>query len=136
MMGRVLASSGLQFYATNDFTGTQANAVRKFIKEANAGVDIVYDQGCPPRPRTIPSCSTSIRAANPDAVIQLGYAPNDTPFLRNMQDSGTRFNFCSASTPGLRRRLLEDVGRKAASITSTPMCPRRKSPTRPISACR
>src|SRR5215813_8462332 len=27
-------------YATNDFTGTQANAVRKLIKESNSGVDI------------------------------------------------------------------------------------------------
>src|ERR1700687_3555969 len=35
-------------YATNDFTGTQANAVRTFIKDANAGVEIVYDQGVTP----------------------------------------------------------------------------------------
>jgi len=34
-------------YATNDFTGTQANAVRKFIKESNSGVDIVFDVGIP-----------------------------------------------------------------------------------------
>ena len=32
-------------YATNDFTGTQASAVRKFIKESNSGVEIVFDQG-------------------------------------------------------------------------------------------
>src|SRR6202790_2420 len=34
-------------YATNDFTGTQANAVRKFITEANAGVEFAFDQGVP-----------------------------------------------------------------------------------------
>ena len=34
-------------YATNDFTGTQASAVRKFIKESNSGVEIVFDQGVP-----------------------------------------------------------------------------------------
>src|ERR1700728_1484097 len=34
-------------YSTNDFTGTQAGAVRKFIKESNSGVEVVYDQGVP-----------------------------------------------------------------------------------------
>src|SRR5512135_359966 len=32
-------------YANNDFTGTQASAIRKFIKESNSGVEIVFDQG-------------------------------------------------------------------------------------------
>jgi branched-chain amino acid transport system substrate-binding protein len=34
-------------YATNEFTGTQAAAVRKFIKDSGAPIDIVYDQGIP-----------------------------------------------------------------------------------------
>src|ERR1700685_806123 len=34
-------------YATNDFTGTQAAAVRKFIKESNSGVELVFDEGVP-----------------------------------------------------------------------------------------
>jgi len=34
-------------YSTNDFTGTQASAVRKFIKESNSGVEIVFDEGVP-----------------------------------------------------------------------------------------
>src|SRR6202051_2640521 len=33
--------------STKDFTGTQANAVRKFIKEAGTDVEFVYDQGIP-----------------------------------------------------------------------------------------
>jgi branched-chain amino acid transport system substrate-binding protein len=34
-------------YATNEFTGTQANALRKFIKDSGAPIEIVYDQGVP-----------------------------------------------------------------------------------------
>ena len=123
-------------YATNDFTGTQANAVRKFIKEANAGVDIVYDQGVPTETSNYTVLLNNIRAANPDAVIQLGYAPNDIAFLRNMQDSGIKFKFLFCIYPGLETELLKRTSAARASITSTPMCPRRKSPTRRISACR
>src|ERR1700684_1073062 len=32
-------------YATNEFTGTQANAFRKFVKDFGAPIEIVYDQG-------------------------------------------------------------------------------------------
>src|SRR5579864_1345746 len=34
-------------YSTKEFTGTQANAFRKFVKESGAPIDIVYDQGVP-----------------------------------------------------------------------------------------
>src|SRR5690606_9627130 len=34
-------------YATNDFTTTQANAVRTMIKDSHAPLDIVYDKGVP-----------------------------------------------------------------------------------------
>jgi branched-chain amino acid transport system substrate-binding protein len=107
-------------YATNDFTGTQANAVRKFIKEANAGVDIVYDQGVPTETSNYTVLLNNIRAANPDAVIQLGYAPNDIAFLRNMQDSGTKFKFLFCIYPGLETELLEkNVGSKGLNYVYT-----------------
>src|SRR5579872_4312644 len=64
-------------YATNDFTGTQANAVRKFIKESNSGVDIVFDEGIPTETSNYTVLLNNIRAANPDAVLHLGYASND-----------------------------------------------------------
>src|SRR5215813_9098779 len=59
-------------YATNDFTGTQANAVRKFITEANAGVELVFDQGVPTETSNYTVLLNNIRAAKPDAVIHLG----------------------------------------------------------------
>ena len=94
-------------YATNDFTGTQATAVRKFIKEANSGVEIVYDNGVPTETSNYTVLINNIRATNPDAVIHLGYAPNDIAFLRNLGDSGVKFNFLFCIYPGIETELLE-----------------------------
>jgi branched-chain amino acid transport system substrate-binding protein len=98
-------------YATNDFTGTQANAVRKFIKESGSGVELVYDQGVPTETSNYTVLINNIRATNPDAVIHLGYAPNDIAFLRNLGDSGVKFKFLFCIYPGLETELLaKNVG--------------------------
>jgi branched-chain amino acid transport system substrate-binding protein len=103
-------------YATNDFTGTQANAVRKFIKESGSGVEFVYDNGVPTETSNYTVLINNIRAQNPDAVIQLGYAPNDIAFLRNLQDSGVKFKMLFCIYPGLETELLEkNVGEKGLS---------------------
>ena len=108
-------------YATNDFTGTQANAVRKFIKESSGGnVEIVFDQGVPTETSNYTVLLNNIRAANPDAVIHLGYAPNDIALLRNVQDSGTKFKFLFCIYPGLETELLEkNVGAKGMNYVYT-----------------
>jgi branched-chain amino acid transport system substrate-binding protein len=107
-------------YATNDFTGTQANAVRKFIKESNSGVEIVFDEGIPTDTSNYTVLLNNIRASNPDAVIHLGYAPNDIAFLRNVQDSGIKFKFLFCIYPGLETELLEkNVGSKGMSYVFT-----------------
>lgn len=93
-------------YSTNDFTGTQANAVRAFLKAAG-NVDIVYDNGVPTETSNYTVLINNIKAANPDAVIHLGYAPNDIAFLRNLQDSGVKFKFLFCIYPGLETELLE-----------------------------
>ncbi len=107
-------------YATNDFTGTQANAVRKFIKEANSGVDIVFDEGVPTETSNYTVLLNNIRAASPDAVVHLGYASNDIAFLRNVQDSGIKFKFLFCIYPGLETELLEkNVGNKGLNYVFT-----------------
>jgi branched-chain amino acid transport system substrate-binding protein len=107
-------------YATNDFTGTQANAVRKFIKESTSGVELVFDEGVPTETSNYTVLLNNIRAANPDAVIHLGYASNDIAFLHNVQDSGIRFKFLFAIYPGLETELLEkNVGDKGLSYVFT-----------------
>jgi branched-chain amino acid transport system substrate-binding protein len=107
-------------YATNDFTGTQANAVRKFVKEANSGVDIVFDEGVPTETSNYTVLLNNIRAASPDAVVHLGYASNDIAFLRNVQDSGIKFKFLFCIYPGLETELLEkNVGNKGLNYVFT-----------------
>jgi branched-chain amino acid transport system substrate-binding protein len=107
-------------YATNDFTGTQANAVRKFIKESNSGLELVYDHGVPTNTSNYTVLLNNIRASNPDAVIELGYAGNDIAFLRNVQDSGSDFKFLFTIYPGLETELLEkNVGIKGLNYVYT-----------------
>jgi len=107
-------------YATNDFTGTQASAVRKFIKESNSGVEIVFDQGVPTETSNYTVLLNNIRAANPDAVLHLGYAPNDIAFLRNVQDSGVKFKLLFCVYPGIETELLEkNLGSKALNYVFT-----------------
>jgi branched-chain amino acid transport system substrate-binding protein len=92
-------------YSTNDFTGTQANTVRQMLK--GSGVELVYDQGVPTETSNYTVLINNIRATNPDAVVHLGYAPNDIAFLRNLSDSGVKFKFLFCIYPGLETELLE-----------------------------
>ena len=97
-------------YATNDFTGTQATAVRGFIKNAGK-LDIVYDQGVPTNTSNYTVLINNIAASNPDAVLELGYVGNDIAFLRNLQDAGQKFRFLFAIYPGIETEaLLKNVG--------------------------
>ena len=98
-------------YSTNDFTGTQATAVRNFIKAANAGIEIVYDQGVPTATSNYTTILSNIANVNPDAVIALGFPGNDIAFLRNLQDSGSKFRMVFAIYPGLEtEELVKTVG--------------------------
>ena len=100
-------------YSTNEFTGTQANAFRKFVKESGAPIEIVYDQGVPTETTNYTVIANNITNADPDAVIHFGYAPNDIAFLRNVQDVGIKFKMLFSIYPGLETELLEkNVGPK------------------------
>jgi branched-chain amino acid transport system substrate-binding protein len=103
-------------YATNDFTTTQANAVRGFIKGAGK-LKIVYDQGVPTTTSNYTVLINNIAATNPDAVVHLGYAGNDIAFFRNLQDSGQKFRFVFGIYPGEEQdELTKTVG--AAGLTN------------------
>lgn len=107
-------------YATNDFTGTQANAVRGFIKAAKAPVEIVYDQGVPTTTTSYTVIINNIRATNPDAVITLGFPNNDISYLRNLQDSGVKFKWQFNIYPGLETEgLKKTVGVKGLEYIFT-----------------
>jgi branched-chain amino acid transport system substrate-binding protein len=100
-------------YATNEFTGTQANAFRKFVKDSGVPIEIVYDQGVPTETTNYTVIINNIANTNPDAVIHFGYAPNDIAFLRNVQDVGANFKMLFAIYAGLETELLEkNIGAK------------------------
>lgn len=104
-------------YSTNDFTGTQAAAVRGFIKKAGK-LDIVYDQGVPTSTSNYTVLLNNIAAHNPDAVLELGYVGNDIAFLRNLQDSGDKFRFVFTIYGGTEMdELMKNVG--AAAMKGT-----------------
>lgn len=98
-------------YSTNDFTGTQANALRGFLKEKGSPIEIVFDQGVPTTTSNYTVTINNIAAKNPDAVIELGYPGNDIAFLRNLQDSGQSFRFLFTVYSGVEMGvLLKNVG--------------------------
>lgn len=98
-------------YATNEFTGTEAQAVRKLIKDSHAPVKLVFDKGVPTSTSNYTVLINTLRAAKPDAVIEFGYPGNDIAFLRNLRDSGTHFKWMFATYPGLEtEHIREAVG--------------------------
>src|SRR6201995_4984221 len=100
-------------YSTNEFTGTQANAFRKFVKDSGAPIEIVYDQGIPTETTNYTVIINNIANTQPDAVIHFGYAPNDIAFLRNVADVGVKFKMMFSIYAGLEKELLEkNVGAK------------------------
>ena len=94
-------------YATNDFTGALANAVRKFIKESNSGLEIVFDEGVPTETSNYTAVLNNIRAADPDAVIELGARRTTlfscTMFRTAASSSSSCFASIRPSTPSCSR---------------------------------
>ncbi len=98
-------------YTTNEFTGTLANAFRRMLKASGAPLEFVYDQGVPTATSNYTVLINNIAAANPDAVIALGYPNNDIAFLRNLGDSGVSFKWRFQVYPGLEAdELAKTVG--------------------------
>jgi branched-chain amino acid transport system substrate-binding protein len=100
-------------YATNDFHGTQAAALRDAVKASNGAVELVYDNGVPTNTSSYTVTINAIAATRPDAVVSLGYVNNDIAFLRNLQDGGTSFKWLFSIYPGLETEAVEkNVGAK------------------------
>ena len=97
-------------YSTNDFTGTQAAALKGFF-ERDGKVKVVYYQGVPTSTSNYTVLINNIAALNPDAVLELGYVGNDIAFLRNLQDSGNQFRFVFSIYAGTElEEIQKNVG--------------------------
>ena len=85
-----------------------------YIKESNSGLEIVFDEGVPTDTSNYTAVLNNMRAANPDAVIELGAEKDDIVFLHNVQDSGIKFKFLFCIYPTVHTELFEKlVGNKA-----------------------
>ncbi|HEX2942993.1 MAG TPA: amino acid ABC transporter substrate-binding protein, partial [Rhodopila sp.] len=93
-------------YSTNDFTGTQAAALKGFF-ERDGKVKVVYYQGVPTSTSNYTVLINNSAALNPDAVLELGYVGNDIAFLRNLQDSGNQFRFVFTIYAGTEKEEIE-----------------------------
>jgi len=97
-------------YATNDFTGTQAASVRRFLTEAGK-TKIVFDQGVPTATSNYTVLINNLAATHPDAVLEFGYPGNDIAFLRGLRDMGQHFPFVFTLYAGLEtQELAKTVG--------------------------
>jgi branched-chain amino acid transport system substrate-binding protein len=106
-------------YSTNDFTGAMAARIREMVK-ANPALQLVYDQGTPTNTSNYTVLINNIAAANPDAVIEFGYPPNDIAFLRAIDDGGAKFNYLFTVYTGNEFELLErDVSKAGLQYVST-----------------
>jgi branched-chain amino acid transport system substrate-binding protein len=93
-------------FSTNDFTGTQAAALKGFF-EKSGKLKIVYYEGVPTNTSNYTVLINNIAALKPDAVLELGYVGNDIAFLRNLQDSGDQFKFTFAIYAGTELEEIE-----------------------------
>lgn len=85
-------------YAENDFTGYQAPFIVKGL--AAGGVTPLMDQGYSTSTTDFSSLIASIQALHPQAVIELGYPPNDIAFLNQLGSMNVHFNYTYTNFPG------------------------------------
>lgn len=94
-------------YSTNDFDAPQAALVKSIL--AKNRIDVVYYEGVPTTTSNYLVSIHRIAAAKPDAVLELGYGPNDIAFLRALGESGLHFNFVYTVFPGILETSFEHM---------------------------
>ena len=105
-------------YATNDFTGSQADTLRQRLRGSH--VKLVYDHGVPTSTSSYTVLLHNIQAAKPDAVIEFGYPNNDIAFLQDLRASGMKFNMVFTIFPGQLFALFKsNVGEPALAYKYT-----------------
>ncbi len=106
-------------YSTNDFTGAMAARIREMVK-ADPSLQLVYDEGTPTSTANYTVLINNIAAAQPDAVIEFGYPPNDIAFLRGIDEGGNKFKYIFTVYAGNEFELLDrNVSRQGLQYVST-----------------
>ncbi len=105
-------------YATNDFTGSQAQTLRRRLQGSH--VKLVFDHGVATSTSSYALLLHNVQAARHDAVIEFGFPNNDIAFLHDLQASGMKFNMVFTIFPGQLFALMEkSVGDQTLAYTYT-----------------
>ncbi len=105
-------------YDGNDFDASQAETMKAQL--AKGGVTPVYYHAVPTSESNYTVLLHTIKATNPDAVLEFGYPPNDIAFLRALSQSGLHFNMTFTIFPGQLLALMEkNVGVGGLAYTYT-----------------
>ena len=105
-------------YDSNDFDASQAETLKSVLK--SGGVKPVYYHGVPTSESNYTILLHTIAAHHPDAVIELGYPPNDIAFLHALSGSGLHFKMTFTIFPGqLLDLMTKNVGAKTLAYTYT-----------------
>ncbi|KJF16860.1 ABC transporter substrate-binding protein [Acidithrix ferrooxidans] len=105
-------------YGTNDFDASQATTLKSILSQN--GINVAYYQGVPSSTTSYGTLLQTISASKPDAVLEFGYAANDTPFLQNVQSSGMHFKMVFTVFPGQLLSLFQQqVGTAGLAYTYT-----------------
>jgi branched-chain amino acid transport system substrate-binding protein len=105
-------------YDANDFDASQAETMKaELIK---GGVTPVFYHSVPTVESNYNVLLHTAKAANPQALLEFGYAPNDIAFLRALSQSGLHFDMTFTIFPGQLLKLLDkNVGTDALAYTYT-----------------
>ncbi len=105
-------------YDANDFDASQAETLKAVL--AKGGVTPVYYHAVPTTESNYTILLHTIKAANPQAVLEFGYAPNDIAFLRGLHQSGLHFDMTFTIFPGQLLALMKkNVGVDGLAYTYT-----------------
>jgi len=86
-------------YGTNDFDAPQAAAMKKTLEENH--ISVVYYRDMPTTTSNYIILLNTIKAAEPNALIHLGYEANDVAFLKDLRTSKMHFNLVYTVYPTL-----------------------------------
>ncbi|CAB3687759.1 amino acid ABC transporter substrate-binding protein [Trinickia soli] len=105
-------------YGANDFDASQAETMKATL--VKGGITPVYYHSVPTTESNYSVLVHTVKAADPQAVLEFGYAPNDIAFLRALSQSGLHFDMTFTIFPGqLLQLLTKNVGADALAYTYT-----------------
>lgn len=94
-------------FDTNDFDGPQAQELKNILSQHD--IKPVYYNGIPSKTSNYIVLLHKIASTKPQAVVELGYDPNDVSFLKDLSQSNYKFNFVYTIFPSIVPKEFSDL---------------------------